>query len=117
MNAQAHNFTPAAPPATDPLLEAWRTGARAFAAGELPPADPDQAEGWYFAENAAARLAGLPAYLVIPGSTRDPASPAEARAIAGGWSAVTRWALPRILAGTAAIAAVLFAIALIAGGH
>lgn len=102
MSAAAHATRPV--PVDDPLFAAWRNGAAAFARGELPPADPDEAEGWYFTENAATRL-GL-----VPRIERT-----ELRAVAGGWPAAARWALPRIFVGTAAFAALLLALAILPG--
>jgi hypothetical protein len=66
----------------------WLAGADAFARGEIPPADPDAAEGWYYAENAAARFrtaSPLPRYAVP-----------VARAVS--------WSLVAALAGSAALA-------------
>lgn len=39
----------------------WDRGVSAYLHGKIPPADPDEAEGWYWAENALCqgkRLAG-----------------------------------------------------------
>ena len=44
-------------------------------------------------------------------------TPAEQRAIAGGWPGVIRWAAPRAVAGTLAIAAILLALALLLPGR
>ena len=35
--------------------ERWQYGYDAFRRGEIPPADADEAEGWYWAENEASR--------------------------------------------------------------
>ena len=43
----------AAPPRSSAQL--WQAGFDAFVRGETPPAHPGEAEGWYWAENTAAR--------------------------------------------------------------
>lgn len=86
----------------DRLVAAWRRGAGAFARGEIPPVHPDESEGWYFAESAATRLGLVPA-----------ATSPEIDALAGGWPAIARWALPRAVAGTAAVGTLLLALALV----
>lgn len=42
----------------DTVSDRWRAGFGAHGRGELPPADPDAAEGWYYAENTATVYAG-----------------------------------------------------------
>jgi hypothetical protein len=41
-------------PVTLTASERWQLGHEAFDRGESPPSDPDEAEGWYWAENRAA---------------------------------------------------------------
>lgn len=48
----------AANAAEDTVSDRWRAGFAAHGRGEIPPADPEAAEGWYCAENTAARWAG-----------------------------------------------------------
>ena len=44
-----------AAPSSGSPAQRWQLGHDAFIRGDLPPADSDAAEGWYWAENQASR--------------------------------------------------------------